>query len=177
MLSSQKSKQYPTAETVFRHFRMYIGDEEGVPALNLFEIGPNGQVHRQAQIHSKGTRYCPEDILVLRHVDPDYMANHSASEEIDKREFEMLWAEVKDRRPFLERLPDPSKLWVGIMRTHKYGLVSLYWDPEGPDRINARWIRVPGFRCLFFHGFCPDMGLYVSKQIFLEKDIEWEPYS
>ena len=64
-----------------RFIRMYLGGESGEPGLTLYEIDRQGWVHRQVQIHAGGSRFAPEEILMQRPVNPDYMASHPAADE------------------------------------------------------------------------------------------------
>ncbi|MGB1698637.1 MAG: hypothetical protein ACPHRO_01705 [Nannocystaceae bacterium] len=70
-------------EHPMRFIRMYLGGESGEPGLTLYEIDREGWVHRQVQIHAGGSRFAPEEILMQRPVNPDYMASHPAADEID----------------------------------------------------------------------------------------------
>ncbi len=157
---------------MMRYIRMYMGSEDGAPGLTLYEIDATGWVHRQVQIHADGSRFSPEDILMRRPVNTDYMAIHAASEEIDKREFEMLWAEVNDGRAFCERIPDPGQAWEGWME-HREAPKELRWIPTGHAIPGAGWMKVPGFVRLYLRADDDDQPWAAQRDVFLERSIHW----
>jgi hypothetical protein len=148
---------------------MYMGSEDGAPGLTLYEIDPQGWVHRQVQIHAHGSRFSPEDILMRRPVNTDYMALHPAAEEIGQDDFEMLWLEVQDSRSFRRRLPDPNTAWEGVLEVD--GVYrELRWMPRGTP--GKGWIVVPGFVNLFVRG-TESESWATQSDLFLEKAIQW----
>ena len=153
-----------------RYIRMYLGGEGGEPGLTLYEIDPEGRVHRQVQVHAQGSRFSPEDILMRRSVNVDYMAMHPAAEEIDASDFEHLWTEVDDCRNFKSRLPDPTRAWQGWVDQGN-GVRELCWKPE--EAPSDGWHRVPGFVHLYVRG---DETTAWSTQadLFLERPIHWQ---
>ncbi len=155
-----------------RYIRMYMGSEDGAPGLTLYEIDRGGWVHRQVQIHAEGSRFSPEDILMRRPVNTDYMATHAASEEIDEREFEMLWAEVDEGRSFCDRLPDPTQPWEGWLE-HRDGARELQWLPAVHAAPGPGWLRVPGFRRLHIRTQDARISWAAQRDVFLERPIHW----
>lgn len=155
----------------FRYIRMYMGSEDGAPGLTLYECDEKGWVHRQVQIHAEGSRFSPEDILMRRPVNVGHMATHATSEEIDKREFDMLWTEVKDGRSFCERLPDPSLPWRGWLKHFEFP-IELAWCPSG-QAPGYGWIKVPGFVRLFVRTNDAKISWAAQRSIFLKRLINW----
>lgn len=153
-----------------RYIRMYMGSEDGAPGLTLYEIDTGGWVHRQVQIHAHGSRFSPEDILMRRPVNIDYMAMHPAAEEIDREDFELLWSEVDASRGFLSRVPDPAQPWEGWLECDQ-GTRELRWLPDGKG-AGPGWRTVPGFLYLFVHGCEPDSWA-AQRDLFLERPIHW----
>lgn len=153
-----------------RYIRMYLGGEAGEPGLTLYEIDGDGWVHRQVQIHAEGSRFSPEDILMRRPVNPDYMAAHPAAEEIRAEEFERLWREVHGSRGFLDRVPDPSCEWEGWVE-RRQGTSQLRWSPGG-HTPGTEWQRVPGFTELFVRGG-DEPAWSLQSLLFLERPIHW----
>lgn len=152
-----------------RYIRMYMGSEDGAPGLTLYEIDDDGWVHRQVQIHANGSRFSPEDILMRRPVNTDYMALHPAAEEIADEDFELLWAEVNESRGFCDRLPDPTQAWEGWLELSD-GTRQVRWLPEG--HAGPGWRMVPGFRRLYIRGNELD-GWAAQRDLFLERPIHW----
>ena len=155
--------------SLMRYIRMYMGSEDGAPGLTLYEIDGKGWVHRQVQIHAHGSRFSPEDILMRRPVNTDYMALHPAAEEIGSEDFELLWSEVHETRGFHKRIPDPSASWDGTL----CGIGDsrqLKWLPKGSP--GPGWQVVPGFSRLFIYGSENDAWAAQS-DLFLERSIEW----
>lgn len=155
-----------------RYIRMYMGSEDGAPGLTLYEIDAEGWVHRQVQIHANGSRFSPEDILMRRPVNTDYMALHPAAEEILEEDFELLWKEVHDNRGFRERLPDPESAWEGWMDAESSPR-ELRWEPnKGAELLAQGWQRVPGFVQLYVKGDDSN-GWATQRDLFLERPIHW----
>lgn len=161
---------FRTMANAMRYIRMYLGGEAGEPGLTLYEIDAGGWVHRQVQIHAEGSRFSPEDILMQRPVNPDYMASHPAAEEIRGQEFERLWREVHGSRAFLDRIPDPGLPWEGWVDQPE-GAAQLRWVPSG-DAPDHEWYRVPGFTELFVRG-TSDPAWSIQRLVFLERPIHW----
>lgn len=157
-----------------RYIRMYMGGEDGSPGLTLYEIDDNGWVHRQVQVHAEGTRFSPEDILMRRPVNTDFMARHPAAEEIDAGEFALLWAEVSESRGFCRRIPDACLPWQGWLETHGGDCWELRWDPQGHP--GPGYAPVPGFSRLFVAGE-PEQAWRVQIEVFLERGIHWRAKS
>lgn len=151
-----------------------MGSEDGAPGLTLYEIDEKGWVHRQVQIHADGSRFSPEDILMRRPVNADYMAVHAASEEIEKDEFEMLWNEVDCDRSFCERIPNPYKPWVGFMAS-KGGSRELRWiASEGINNVpDNEWMKVPGFSKLYVRTKDAKISWAAQREVFLDRSIDW----
>lgn len=168
--------QKDARELGMRYIRMYMGSEDGAPGLTLYEIDNQGWVHRQVQIHANGSRFSPEDILMRRPVNTDYMALHPAAEEIQHEDFELLWNEVHDNRGFRERVPDPECGWEGWMDAATC-LRELRWDPDQClDEEDASWCRVPGFMQLFVRGDLKSAWA-TQRDLFLERPIHWRSLS
>lgn len=137
--------------------------------MTLYEVDEDGWVHRQVQLHADGTRFSPEDILMCQPVMTDSMACHPAADEIIADDFEAMWREVRDDRPFTERIPDPYAPWVG--RSEFQGQdFELAWAP----RIEPAgdWTLVPGFARLYVRGD-DDTARAVCAALFVESTIEW----
>jgi hypothetical protein len=154
-----------------RYIRMYKGNEDGAPGVTLYEIDGSGWVHRQLQVHADGVRFSPEDILLRRPVSVAYMADHPDAEEIGAEEFELHWAEFDHRRRFRERMPNPWRSWQGRMRQGSQ-VRELRWIPSGAHPGEG-WVRVPGFLRLFVYGDV-DQAWATQRELFLERDIEWD---
>lgn len=153
-----------------RFIRMYLGGESGEPGLTLYEIDDAGWVHRQVQIHAGGSRFAPEEILMQRPVNPDYMASHPSAEEIDEGEFERLWSEIEACRSFRDRLPDPEQSWEGWV-DHPEGALRILWGPPGTP-CPPSWSKVPGFDSLFCDAGLEDTR-HIQRWLFLERPIYW----
>lgn len=161
-----------TMPTTMRYIRMYLGGETGEPGLTLYEIDEGGWVHRQVQIHADGSRFSPEDILMRRPVNPDYMASHPAAEEIRVDEFERLWNEIHGSRQFRDRVPDPDSAWEGWI-DGPMGTQQVRWEPAG-DLPAHEWHRVPGFTELYVRADqSPAHGWDTQRLVFLERPIHW----
>jgi hypothetical protein len=154
-----------------RYIRMYKGNEDGAPGVTLYEIDAAGWVHRQLQVHADGVRFSPEDILLRRPVSVGYMAEHPDAEEIGAEEFELHWAEFDHRRRFRERVPNPWSAWQGRMRCNER-VRELRWIPSGAHPGEG-WLRVPGFLRLYVYGDV-DVAWATQRELFLERDIEWD---
>lgn len=156
-----------------RYIQMNIGNEDGDPGLTLYEIDDLGWVHRQIQIGAESTRFSPEDILMRKSVNANYLASHSSSEEIDKSEFEMLWQEVRDSRSFCDRVPDIHDVWFGEVDGGS-GPRFLAWIPDDSSVPSRSWERVPGFDRLY--AYVPDGSPSVWRtqgDVLLERGIRW----
>ncbi len=157
-------------EQPMRFIRMYLGGESGEPGLTLYEIDAFGWVHRQVQIHAGGSRFAPEEILMQRPVNPEYMATHPAADEIEESEFERLWSEIEGCRSFRDRLPDPGLSWEGWI-AHNDGALRLLWQPNITPPTSL-WRRVPGFNTLYCQG--DELKLReIQRSLFLERPIHW----
>ena len=119
---------------------VYVGREAADPGLTLYEIDQANRVLRQVESRAQAARFIPEDLLMLHTVNADHMAAHPVGEEFGKEEFEKLWNEVQEGRPFLRRLPDPALSWEGVMdfRGRAY---EVRWLPDASD--TEGWTRVP----------------------------------
>lgn len=155
-----------------RYIRIYLRNEDGAPGLALYEIDDDGWVHRQVQMHAKGPRFSPEDILMWQPTDIDYMISHAGSEEIDKSGFEMMWNDVSDKREFCERIPDSSLAWDGWIE-HRDGVRQLRWLPSKYENPGRDWMRIPGFERLYIHSDDPHLPRSIHRDIFLRRPIRW----
>ncbi len=137
--------------------------------MTLYEIDSDGWVHRQVQLHAEGSRFSPEDILMCHPVATESMANHPAADEICPEEFELMWSEVEQDRPFCARIPDPEQPWAG--RVWSGGReFEIAWAPEG--QLADGWACVPGFSRLFVRSE-PDVARQACAAVFVESTIEW----
>ncbi|GEM_PF-1073579 len=167
-----------------RYIRMYKGSEDGSPGVTLYEVDRDGWVHRQLQVHTRGLRFSPEDILLRRPVSVGYMAKHPDAEEISVEEFEAQWGEVDHKRGFRDRLPNPWKAWRG--RMHGANAVrELAWVPSGAQP-GPEWLRVPGFVRLFVLSADPSdsdgprdqsVAWATQRELFLEPTLEWNGWT
>ena len=155
-----------------RYVKVYIGSEAGDPGLTLYEVDQASRVHRHVCIRAEAAKFVPEDHLMLQTVNVDYMAAHPVGEEFDKEEFEKLWNEVQEGRPFRRQLPDPSLSWEGVMdfRGRAY---EVRWLPDASD--TEGWTRVPGFDRLSVKGD-QRAAWAVQAAVFLESKIRWRPF-
>lgn len=152
-----------------RYIRMYKGSEDGSPGVTLYEVDPDGWVHRQLQVHAAGVRFSPEDILLRRPVSVAFMITHPDAEEIAAEEFELHWAELDHRRGFRSRLSNPWQAWRGRMAGEQAR--ELHWTPSG-THPGEGWQRVPGFLRLFVRGD-QTHAWATQRDLFLERPIEW----
>jgi len=150
-----------------RYLRMYIGGENGEPGITLYEIDKRGWTHRQVQIHADGLRFSPEDIFMNQPTNADYMALHPACEEISHEDFERLWSEVDEGRPFRRAVPDTELAWQGTL-----GSLVLRWLPDATRLPGNGWTLVPGFTRLYV---CGDTSASwrAYRTVFLDQDIDW----
>ncbi|MEM6989759.1 MAG: hypothetical protein AAF721_04665 [Myxococcota bacterium] len=151
------------------YIRICFGGESGEPGMTLYEIDPQGWVHRQVQLHAEGSRFSPEDILMCQPVVPESMAHHPAADEICADEFEVMWREVEGERPFRSRIPDPNEPWAGRIETAQRSF-DIAWAPDADP--GSGWSRVPGFTRLFV--LCePELARRACAAIFNEAPVEW----
>ncbi len=152
------------------YIRVSLGSESGEPGMTLYEVDDGGWVHRQVQLHSGGTRFAPEDILMCRPVNLDAMSQHPAVEHIDEDEFELLWGELEIAREFFRRVPDPDVSWDGALE-------------YGGRRFNLKWLAhnelppqgyalVPGYMRLFAFGDTRH-ARSACAAVFVGRTIEW----
>ena len=154
-----------------RYIRVYLGTTTDVPAITLYEIDADGWVHRQVETAVNGSRFAPEDILMLSPVDVDGMASHPAAEEIEPAAFESMWEDLHSSRPFHTGVPDVAAPWNGLLAMHGTH-TRLRWLPTG--REYPGWARVPGFRHLFVQSD-EDHARRICRQLFLGHPIVWLP--
>ena len=159
----------PITSTEHRYIRVCLGGESGEPGMTLYEVDDEGWVYRQVQLHAAGTRFSPEDILMCQPVITDAMLNHPASDEVSAEEFERMWVELADGRPFSCRIPDVNTPWAGRVefggRVHE-----LAWVPSGD--IGGDWSKVPGFSRLFARGDARNARAACAA-VFVDREIEW----
>jgi hypothetical protein len=141
----------------------------GEPGMTLYEIDEHGWIHRQMQFHGAGTRFVPEQILMCRPVNTDAMARHPATEEIDAVDFDLLWADVADERPFMEYIPDAAQPWHGTIE-QSGRIHDLHWLPSAEPFEGMT--AVPGFLRLFVDGDAK-AARAVAAAIFVERPIAW----
>lgn len=154
-----------------RYIRMYVGSEKGEPGLSIYEVDKRGTVHRFAQISQSGARFIPEDILMLRGVNAEYMVNcHPFCDELAPDAFETMWSDIEQVRNFRKRIPDAERAWHGILDFDRR--YSIRWHPDAVAK--SGWRLIPGFRRLFIRGNIRD-SWRVQRGIFLEAPIDWKP--
>ncbi len=160
----------PTRTYEHRFLRVCADAVTSEPQMTLYEVDVTGWVHRLAQLHHTRTRFSPEDVLLCASLDVDAMLTDESVEEISRTEFDLLWAEIRDERPFLAQVPDPRVPWQGHVWVGDRWM-TLQWRP---DRIApADWTLVPGFSRLFLEAGGRPRG--ACGAILADAKIDWKP--
>ena len=144
-----------------------VGGEWGEPGMSLYEIDASGRVLRHVQSTVDGVRFLPEDLVLLRPIDPVAMLRHPSVTAVDAGSFEQIWSRLEDERGFVRELPDVAACWQGFVHGRRMAH-ELLWLPSGetPDG----WQAVLGFRRLFTR----DDGDAVARALFLGRPVWWQ---
>lgn len=159
----------PCVTEAATYLRVTLAENDQEVSMTLYEVDPNGWVHRQCQMRTDGLLFAPEDILMCRPVNLGAMLAHPCSEEIDRDDFELLWAELATERCFLSRIPDPRRCWEGTVE-HAGRARLLRWQPQGTPP--ACWASIPGFGTLYVQGDAEEARSMCSA-VFLDREIRW----
>lgn len=156
--------------------RSMSDQQNGGIVQSWFEVDEEGFVHRHFEVGICGPvdpepKFTPEDVLHAAEVQIGHMRGHPDARFISEDHFEYYWHGFRDRRSFIERVPNRYKPAYG-----QYGEDFVCWIPNGykaTSLAGGDWVIVPGFERLLVQLRDDNAPERIVRAIFLGRKIEW----